>query len=246
LIDLQTETQIDGVRVRLTKRQQAFPMRERLRLSRWVRAVAHVAAANRRRYLRPRGQRLDIDRANARVQRGRFVVSKEYARRMGLSRNWFKSKQEFLQQKPKPRALFWNTGGMWGLAPPDHYGTRGGGMQVRGTGRSGAVIDFYGQSLSASATQTGVYKRGKRAGQRRFSGKMQNTIKAASVFKSNDVNLTAPPDDLLEDLIRYAQRAAIAEIGASLGVTRHSPTRTEIRFANADLGRDLAKLEQRG
>lgn len=245
MIDLKTETKIDGVRARLTKKQQAFPMRERLRLSRWVRAVSHVAAANRRRYLTPRQRRLDINRAGARVVRGRFVVSKEYARRMGLSRNWFESKQEFLQQKPKPRALFWNTGGMWGLAPPDHYGTRGGGMQVRGTGRSGATIDFYGQSLGASATQTGVYKRGKRAGQRRFTGKMQNTHKAASVFRSNDVNLTAPPDDLIEDLIRYAQRAAVAEIGAALGVTRRSPTRTEISFANRELGRDLEKLERR-
>ena len=246
MIDLATETKIGGVRVRLTKRQRQLPSRERLRLSRWVRAVGHCAAASRRRWLVDRKVTPSLDKVRGVYRRGRYVISQTYARKMGLERNWFRSREEFLREKPRARVPYWNTGGMWGKAPPDQYGTKGGGMQVRGSGRSGAVIDFYGQSVGRSTVEAGTFKRGKRAGQTRYKGRIANALKAATVFQQTGNNLTTPDDDQIEDLIAYVTEAVMSDTYASLGVPdRATRSAVNVSYNDGWLGLRLEKLKPR-
>lgn len=244
MIDLAQETRINGVRVRLTKKQREFPIKERLRLSRWVRAVAHVAAAYRRRFIRPK---VSLDARRLRPKSGDasggYLISKDYRRKMGLSKSWFRSRAEFLRAKPKPRAMFWNTGGMWGMAPPDQMGTKGGGMQVRGSGRDKAVIDFAGSSVGRSTVATGTITRGKNKGKTKYKGKVRNALKAATVYRQTGVQLTAPDDDLIEDLVLHVQETAAAEARAALGIDVKRG-RTEFSFNDRDLARDLKKLRR--
>jgi len=243
MIDLATETKIGGVRARLTKRQRQLPSRERLRLSAFVRAVAHVAAANRRRWLRPQSIR-GLDKIPGRTIRGRYVISRRYARKMGMDRNWFRSREEFLSQKPK-RIPYYNTGGMWGNAPPDQYGRTGGGMQVRGSGRSGAIIDFYGRSVGSSSTNGGVYKSGKRKGQTKWSGKVSNALKAGTVKKHTGNNLTVPTDEQMEDLIQYVVAAVTEDVYVQFGAPVDKGGRVvRIRYNDRKLGADLERLRR--
>lgn len=243
MIDLATETKIGGVRARLTKRQAQLPSRERLRLSRLVRAVAHVAAANRRRWLRPRSM-AGLDKHKGRTIRGRYIISRRYARKMGLDRNWFRSREEFVSQKPK-KIPYYNTGGMWGNAPPDQYGRTGGGMQVRGSGRSGAIIDFYGRSVGSSSTNGGVYKSGKRKGQTKWAGKVPNALKAGTVMRHTGNNLTVPTDEQMEDLIQHVVAAVTEDVYVSLGATGDGARRAvRIRYHDRKLGADLERLRR--
>ena len=114
-------------------------------------------------------------------------------------------------------------------------------MQVRGVGAAGATIDFYGQSVGAASKEIGVYKRGKKAGPRRFSGKIPNWRKAGTVWAKTGNNLTQPDDDDLEDFIRYVLSSMQDEIQAQLIDTGKS---TRVVYVNSALGRKLERLKR--
>jgi len=169
--------EVDGVLARLTKKQSADP-------AAYVRAVQAVSiatpvAVHVRKRVRD-DRRLAEGVWGGYSRSGSAVVSSEYAKDAGLPKRTYPSWAALHAALPGRKAsqLFNMTGKMWE------------GLQVRGSGRAKAKIDFGGTSTGTESKI--VTLRNGRKLKVADTIRVRNQTKAARVFLNKGINITQP------------------------------------------------------
>jgi hypothetical protein len=171
--------EVDGILARLTKKQSVDP-------AAYVRAVQAVAiatplAAHVRH--RVRDERRPAEGVWGGYARGRSVgMTPEYQSAAGLPRRYYPNEAAMHGNLPgRKRAQLFNVSGkMWD------------GLQVRGSGRSKAILDFDGTSMGRGLSEPVMRGRGKSRKLVVRPVMVRNARKAATVFQARDINIVQP------------------------------------------------------
>jgi len=168
--------EVDGLLARLTKQQSADP-------GRFVRAVQAVAvgvpvALHIR--TRVRDERRLAEGVWGGYGRSQTqIVTQAYKDAAGLDSRYYQSNAALHAALPNPSKLFHVTGAMWD------------GLQVRGSGRSKAVLDFTGTSIGKGARKVTRTRRG-RTVVKSVPQTVRNSAKAFGIFAAKGINVLQP------------------------------------------------------
>ena len=193
--------EVDGVLARLTGSQSKAFADE---ATRPVRAVTAVAvglplALQMRRRVRDEG----ITAKGPFAGYSRFahvVMSQQYADAAGLSRRYWPSSAAMHGQLPGGNKLFSVTGKMWE------------GLQVRGSGKDRAVIDFGGTSMGKGINKIERTVKGKPV-IRNKPAMVRNSEKAGGIFAKSGVNIVEPTE------AEWSTSAAVMMAAVARGVS---------------------------
>ena len=170
--------EVDGLLARLTKQQSADP-------GKFVRAVQAVAvgvpvASHIRTRVRDE-RRLAEGVWGGYARGGSVAMTRDYQSAAGLPKRFYPNEAAMHGNLPgrKRSQLFNVSGKMWD------------GLQVRGSGRSKALIDFEGSSLGRG-TQLKPTGRGDKRKIVKKPAIVRNSQKAATVFAARDINIVQP------------------------------------------------------
>lgn len=153
------------------------------RLTPWLNAIVPLAAAIKAR-VQGRGEVVGTQPHYSTVKG--YSTNVEYAQKAGApgKGTWYGSSQAFHTAAGKRPGTGDTTGEMWK------------GFQVRNYGQNGVIIDFAGSSLGRSSQATGdTYKT--KTGREKVRKEAQvigNDLKAVSMWRSWQVNVTQPSD----------------------------------------------------
>jgi hypothetical protein len=170
--------EVDGILARLTKKQSADP-------GQFVRAVQAVAVGvpvAKHIRTRVRDERRLAEGVWGGYGRSRSVtMTREYQQAAGLAKRFYPNEAAMHGNLPgiKRKRLFDVTGKMWD------------GLQVRGSGRSKAMIDFEGSSMGRG-TELKPTGRGERRRIVKKNAIVRNSQKAATVLAARDINIIQP------------------------------------------------------
>lgn len=175
--------EVDGVLARLTGSQSKAFADGATRPIRAINAVAvglPLALQMRRRV---RDERITAKGPFAGYSRlAHVVLSQQYADAAGLSRRYWPSSAAMHGQLPGGNKLFSVTGKMWE------------GLQVRGSGKDRAVIDFGGTSMGKGVNKIERTVRGKPV-IRNKPAMVRNSEKAGGILAKTGVHILEPTND---------------------------------------------------
>ncbi len=192
--------EVDGVLARLTKAQSA----DVSKFARAVDAVALAAPLAVRMRERVRERRQPAAGELPGYGSAAVMLSEQYAQRAGLSSQWWRSSDAMHAALGQGRG-YHVTGGMWA------------GLQVRGSGKASAVIDFGGSSIGRGQVKI-VRLRYGRTIARVLPVMVRNSQKAGGIYLHHKINVVEPTmaeveacaGVLLERLVHGWQVAAAA------------------------------------
>ena len=204
--------EVDGMLLRLTKKQTAQTKRD-VRMARSLGDVLRLAQLTAR-HVRARMLRgHSATKPRQRGARSQWIVRKAYADLVGARSHRHNSKRAFYAAAGASFATSSISGGMWR------------GLEVRGTGRDGAIISFRGSSIGGTGksgrTKSGKKRRGATA------ARVKNTIKAATVWRNKRVNVLQPTTKEVAAMGAAAAVRAFDNVGATLGLDRRIARRNE-------------------
>tara|TARA_R110002126_G_scaffold188924_3_gene337262 strand:+ start:2283 stop:3020 length:738 start_codon:yes stop_codon:yes gene_type:complete len=174
--------EVDGVLARLTGSQSKAFADEATRPVRAVTAVAVGLSLALQMRRRVRDERITAKGPFAGYSRiAHVVMSQQYADAAGLSRRYWPSSAAMHGQLPGGNKLFSVTGKMWE------------GLQVRGSGKAGAIIDFGGTSMGKGVNKIERTVRGKPV-IRNKPAMVRNSEKAGGILAKTGVHILEPTD----------------------------------------------------
>lgn len=172
--------EVDGLLARLTRRQSADPSA----YSRAVTAVALAAPLALAMRERVRDKRLLPGRKWPAFGRRPVYFSDAYRQQAGLAKAWYASSQ-LMHAALSHQKGFFVTGGMWG------------GLQVRGSGRDSAIIDFGGSSIGRGVNKIERTRKGKTVLVNK-PAVVRNSQKAGGIFTALKINVLRPEQSELD------------------------------------------------
>lgn len=210
---------IDGVLARLTKKQSSDALRAAQAVP--VVQLGAVLAKQVKERVTRRGKLSDRQPATRYGQKSRVELSQEYARAAGLNvrqRAKLKNEDVFHRALRSPVGSYVVSGGMWS------------GMEVRGSGRDAAIIDFAGRSegrgkrtLQARNIRT---KGGQTFQRKSYVMKPQqvpNRDKAGRVWRFHRVNVLDPTEAEIKRIALIRAQSDAERAVAALAGTSYNP-----------------------
>lgn len=220
--------EVGGVLARLTKAQSVDP-------GAYTRAIEAVSVATplalqMRRRVRDE-QRTAQGPWSGYSRASRVVLTEQYASAAGLAKRYYPHSAAMHANLRNGGKLFSVTGKMWEA------------LQVRGSGRDRAVVDFAGSSLGRG---TVVKKRRGKNGVRLVAvpATVRNAQKAGAILRHRDINVVEPTDTELEACAALVIERGVNGVQVTWGET---PTQSRVSGGVQKMAEQIrARLAQKG
>lgn len=210
---------IDGVLARLTKKQSSDALRAAQAMP--VVQLAAVLAKSVKERMTRRGKLSDRQPQTVYGKKSRVEVSQDYARAAGVNvrqRAKLKNEDVFHRALRSPVGSYVVSGGMWS------------GMEVRGSGRDAAIIDFAGRSEGRgrrTLKTVNVRTRDGKSFQRKSyvmrPQQVPNRDKAGRVWRFHRVNVLDPTESEIRRIALIRAQTDAQRAVAALAGTAYNP-----------------------